>query len=257
MIELTLKIGLIKLITSIQNEQVKNWRKLHKRKNRMKMKQFLIEGFHLIEEAFQSGWEVETVIVQEGVNPPDWMSEDGITLVDERVFNEITQTETPQGIAAIVNMQDLPVKTDTYILLVDAIQDPGNLGTIIRTADAAGFSKIVLGTGTVDVYNDKVIRASQGSIFHISIVQASLDETIARLKQENYTIWASALKNAINYNEVESEGKAALIVGNEGAGISDEVLQLADKIVKIPIYGKAESLNVSIAAGILMYKMRN
>lgn len=221
------------------------------------MKQFLIEGFHLIEEAFQSGWEVETVIVQEGVNPPDWMSEDGITLVDERVFNEITQTETPQGIAAIVNMQDLPVKTDTYILLVDAIQDPGNLGTIIRTADAAGFSKIVLGTGTVDVYNDKVIRASQGSIFHISIVQASLDETIARLKQENYTIWASALKNAINYNEVESEGKAALIVGNEGAGISDEVLQLADKIVKIPIYGKAESLNVSIAAGILMYKMRN
>lgn len=257
MIELTLKIGLIKLITSIQNEQVKNWRKLHKQKNRMKMKQFLIEGFHLIEEAFQSGWEVETVIVQEGVNPPDWMSEDGITLVDERVFNEITQTETPQGIAAIVNMQDLPVKTDTYILLVDAIQDPGNLGTIIRTADAAGFSKIVLGTGTVDVYNDKVIRASQGSIFHISIVQASLDETIARLKQENYTIWASALKNAINYNEVESEGKAALIVGNEGAGISDEVLQLADKIVKIPIYGKAESLNVSIAAGILMYKMRN
>lgn len=257
MIELTLKIGLIKLITSIQNEQVKNWRKLHKRKNRMKMKQFLIEGFHLIEEAFQSGWEVETVIVQEGVNPPDWMSEDGITLVDERVFNEITQTETPQGIAAIVNMQDLPVKTDTYTLLVDAIQDPGNLGTIIRTADAAGFSKIVLGTGTVDVYNDKVIRASQGSIFHISIVQASLDETIARLKQENYTIWASALKNAINYNEVESEGKAALIVGNEGAGISDEVLQLADKIVKIPIYGKAESLNVSIAAGILMYKMRN
>ena len=257
MIELTLKIGLIKLITSIQNEQVKNWRKLHKRKNRMKMKQFLIEGFHLIEEAFQSGWEVETVIVQEGVNPPDWMSEDGITLVDERVFNEITQTETPQGIAAIVNMQDLPVKTDTYTLLVDAIQDPGNLGTIIRTADAAGFSKIVLGTGTVDVYNDKVIRASQGSIFHISIVQASLDETIAHLKQENYTIWASALKNAINYNEVESEGKAALIVGNEGAGISDEVLQLADKIVKIPIYGKAESLNVSIAAGILMYKMRN
>ncbi|MEI3612667.1 TrmH family RNA methyltransferase [Pseudogracilibacillus sp. SO30301A] len=245
------------MITSIQNEQVKNWRKLHKRKNRMKMKQFLIEGFHLIEEAFHSGWEVETVIVQEGVNPPDWMAEDSIKLVDKHVFKEITQTETPQGIAAIVNMQDLPVETDTYILLVDAIQDPGNLGTMIRTADAAGFSQIVLGKGTVDVYNDKVIRASQGSIFHISIEQASLHETITYLKQENYTIWASALRNAINFNDVESEGKAALIVGNEGAGISDEVLKLADKVVKVPIYGKAESLNVSIAAGILMYKMRN
>lgn len=245
------------MITSIQNEQVKQWRKLHKRKFRMKMKKFLIEGFHLIEEAFNSGWEVETVIAQEGVNPPDWMSDDGITIVNERVFNEITQTETPQGIAAIVKMKDLPVRTDNFILLIDAIQDPGNLGTIIRTADAAGFSQIVLGTGTVDVYNDKVIRASQGSLFHISIKQANLLQAIDELKKENYTIYASALRNAINYQDVEIESKVALIVGNEGAGISEEILNVADKIVKIPIYGQAESLNVSIAAGILMYKMRN
>ncbi|MEI3606010.1 RNA methyltransferase [Pseudogracilibacillus sp. SE30717A] len=245
------------MITSIQNEQVKNWRKLHKRKFRMKMKQFLIEGFHLIEEAFNSGWEIETIIVQEGVQPPDWMSDDGIVFVDKRVFREITQTESPQGIAAIVGMQSFEVQIENFILLVDAVQDPGNLGTMIRTADAAGFSQIVLGTGTVDVYNDKVVRASQGSIFHIPIVQASLDETITRLKQENYTIWASALRNAMNYKEAKIEGKVALIVGNEGAGISEEILQMADKIIKIPIYGKAESLNVSVATGILMYKMIN
>lgn len=257
MIELTENIGLIHLIKSIQNNQVKNWRKLHTRKFRMKMQRFLIEGFHLIEEAYKSGWEIEKVIVQEGVDAPDWMSEDGITLVDTRVFKEITQTETPQGIAAVVKMKEIAKVTDKLTLLVDAIQDPGNLGTIIRTADAAGFSEIVLGTGTVDVYNDKVIRASQGSIFHIPIKRAPLRKTMEELKRENYTIWASALKNAINYTDAEIEGKAALIVGNEGAGISEDVVQKADKIVKIPIFGQAESLNVSVAAGILMYQMRN
>lgn len=245
------------MITSIQNEQVKQWRKLHKRKFRVKLKQFLIEGFHLIEEAFNSGWEIETVIIQEGVQPPDWMDADRIVVVDTRVFNEITQMETPQGIAAVVHIKELAVQLDNFVLLVDAVQDPGNLGTIIRTADAAGFSQIVLGTGTVDVYNDKVVRASQGSIFHIPIVQDNLIEKISHLQTENYTIYASALRNAINYTKVDIKEKVALIVGNEGSGISEDALQMADKIVKIPIYGKAESLNVSVAAGILMYKMRN
>src|SRR5699024_7948525 len=144
-----------------------------------------------------------------------------------------------------------------HLLLVDAIQDPGNLGTIIRTADAVGMSQIILGTGTVDVYNDKVIRASQGSIFHIPIKQAPLLNIIKELKRSNYTIWASALQNAINYRDAEREKKIALIVGNEGAGISEKILKEADKVVKIPIYGQAESLNVSVAAGILMYQMRN
>lgn len=248
---------MIRVITSIQNSQVKNWRKLQARKYRTQMNRFLIEGFHLIEEAYKSDWEIETVIVQDGVAAPEWMVEDSVTYVDARVFKEIIQTESPQGIAAVVKMKEIEQMHDTLTLLVDAIQDPGNLGTIIRTADAAGFSKIILGNGTVDLYNDKVIRASQGSIFHIPIVRAHLQEAIVQLKEQNYTIWASALQNAVAYQNVEVEGKTALIVGNEGAGIADEILEAADKIIKIPIYGRAESLNVSVAAGILMYKMRS
>lgn len=248
---------MIRVITSIQNSQVKNWRKLQARKYRTQMNRFLIEGFHLIEEAYKSDWEIETVIVQDGVAAPEWMVEDSVKYVDARVFKEIIQTESPQGIAAVVKMKEIEQMHDTLTLLVNAIQDPGNLGTIIRTADAAGFSKIILGNGTVDLYNDKVIRASQGSIFHIPIVRAHLQEAIVQLKEQNYTIWASALQNAVAYQNVEVEGKTALIVGNEGAGIADEILEAADKIIKIPIYGRAESLNVSVAAGILMYKMRS
>lgn len=251
------KIGLMHVITSIQNYQVKSWRKLHTRKHRKNEKRFLIEGFHLIEEAVNSGWEIEMVIVREGVDIPSTLVQQNITFVNTRVFKEISQTETPQGIAAVVKMREFSNKDSKFVLLVDAVQDPGNLGTIIRTADAAGFSHVVLGQGTVDLYNDKVIRATQGSIFHISITQANLSEEIKTLQEKNYTIIASALENATDYRSVEVEGKAALIVGNEGTGIQKEMIQVVDKVVKIPIYGEAESLNVSIAAGILMYHMRN
>jgi len=251
------KIGLMHVITSIQNYQVKSWRKLHTRKHRKNEERFLIEGFHLIEEAVNSGWDIEIVIVREGVDIPSTLVQQNITFVNTRVFKEISQTKTPQGIAAVVKMREFSNKDSKFVLLVDAVQDPGNLGTIIRTADAAGFSHVVLGQGTVDLYNDKVIRATQGSIFHISITQANLSEEIKTLQEKNYTIIASALENATDYRSVEVEGKAALIVGNEGTGIQKEMIQVVDKVVKIPIYGEAESLNVSIAAGILMYHMRN
>src|SRR5690625_1999316 len=246
----------MRVITSVQNNQVKEWKKLHRKKYRIETNTFLIEGMHLIEEAFNSDWEIETVIVQEEMEAPTWMNEENVVFVTKRVFKEISQTEAPQGIAAIVNMKTLIPKKEQYVLLIDAIQDPGNLGTMIRTADAAGFSKVVLGNGTVDVFNDKVIRASQGSIFHIPVVSKDLREEITILQSKNILVLASALEHAISYESVQVTGKSALIVGNEGSGIKKELLEVADKIVKIPIYGKAESLNVSVAAGILMYYMR-
>lgn len=245
------------MITSVQNIQVKNWRKLHTRKYRSKTKRFLVEGFHLIEEAYHSDWNIETIIVQEGIESPAWMSDEGIVTVSERVFKEISQTESPQGIAAVIEMKQLQKENENHILLIDAIQDPGNLGTIIRTADAAGFSSICLGSGTVDPFNEKVIRASQGSIFHIPIFHASLIDEISKLKAKGFTVYASSLRRAKNYLEIDYGEKSALILGNEGAGVNDEIIDLADDIIKIPIYGKAESLNVSVAAGILMYQMRN
>lgn len=245
------------MITSVKNNKVKAWRKLHKRKERIHSGTFLIEGLHLVEEALKSDWTIDEIIAVDMIELPDWVREVPVELVSDHVFQHISQTKTPQGVAAIVKM-DNPVKSGgSHVLLIDSVQDPGNLGTMIRTADASGFDGIVLGNETVDLYNDKVIRSTQGSLFHIPIYQANLHDEIMALKKDGFNIWATALsENAKAYNEIKRIDKIALMVGNEGAGIQTELLQLADTIVTIPIYGKAESLNVSVAAGILMYHVK-
>lgn len=242
------------MITSTQNNFIKQVRKLHVRKERQKSNTFLIEGFHLIEEAKNSEWDIDHIIVTDKVTVPNWCHDLSLTNVSEHVFNHFSQTETPQGIAAIVKMKKVEIRSNEKILLIDAVQDPGNLGTIIRTADAAGFNHIILGKGTVDLYNDKVIRATQGSMFHVCIEQADLNEIIKSIQERDFTVYASTLQNAISYKDITPKEKIALVLGNEGAGISDEVLQLVNERIHIPIYGKAESLNVGVAAGILMYK---
>ncbi|WP_156291409.1 TrmH family RNA methyltransferase [Oceanobacillus salinisoli] len=244
------------MITSVKNEKVKSWKKLHKRKERVNTGTFFIEGFHLIEEARKSDWKIIEVIAQQGIDLPVWCEGMDVTIVSDNVFNHISQTQTPQGVAAIVEMKQTNALEGNHMLLIDSIQDPGNLGTIIRTADAAGFGGIILGDGTVDVYNDKVIRATQGSIFHIALLQRNLEDAISELKADGFSVWATALEYAVKYNEVPLEEKVALILGNEGAGVQQDIIAQSDKIVNIPIYGQAESLNVSIAAGILMYYVK-
>lgn len=244
------------MITSIKNDRVKEWKKLHTKKGRMRSSTFLIEGVHLLEEALHSGWDIKEIILQEGTELSISINKIKTIFVSKEVFQHLSQTETPQGIMAVVYMKNITNVFGHQILMVDRVQDPGNLGTMIRTADAAGFSAIILGEGTVDVYNDKVIRSTQGSIFHIPLIQANLDEQIDNLKKEGFVIWATALENAENYDQMETQEKIAIIVGNEGAGIQHTLLRKADHIVKIPIYGQAESLNVSIAASILMYYIK-
>lgn len=242
-----------KLITSVQNEKVKKWSKLQKRKYRLEDGAFLIEGYHLIEEAHKGDWEIVEIILEQSASVPDWAGNYPVIMVSDNVFKHIADTKTPQGIAAVVKMKQAEWNPGNTVLLVDAIQDPGNLGTIIRTADAAGFDAVVLGNGTVDLLNGKVIRSTQGSLFHIPVFQEDLLQKIGELKQNGFAIWASALKDAVPYNELDDVPKIALVVGNEASGIREEILLEADTIVKIPMYGKAESLNVSVAAGILMY----
>lgn len=244
------------MITSLQNAKVKRWMKLHKRKGRKQTGMFLTEGFHLIEEAYQSNWEIAEIILEEGLDCPDWCRHFPATIVSRNVLQHITMTETPQGIAALVKIRRPKEMIANTVLLIDSIQDPGNLGTMIRTADAAGFDMVVLGDGTVDLYNDKVIRATQGSLFHLPILHVNLLEKIPELQEKGFIVWASALKDAISYKETEICDKIALIVGNEGSGIREEIIKLADQSVKIPVYGQAESLNVSVAAGILMYAIK-
>ncbi|WP_186576206.1 TrmH family RNA methyltransferase [Aquibacillus kalidii] len=246
------------MITSVQNAKVKHWNKLKKRKEREASQQFFIEGHHLVQEAFQSDWHVQEVILEEGTDRPDWLhSSATITYVSDNVFKSITDTRTPQGIAAIVGMQKPTWVDFKKILLIDAIQDPGNLGTIIRTADAAGFEGVVLGEGTVDLYNDKVIRATQGSIFHIAIFHNNLLDFVPTLKTEGYQVWASTLEGAVPFHQVAIPEKVALILGNEGSGIEESLVEYSSERVNIPIYGQAESLNVSVAAGVLIYYVAN
>lgn len=245
------------MITSIQNTRIKEWRKLQMKKQRQKMKAFFIEGYHLIEEACKSDWNIMTLIIQEGVFVPPWMEKYEKTYVTKNVFSHLSQTEAPQGVAAIVQMKETNTFSDGLILLIDAVQDPGNVGTMIRTAEAAGFQAVILGDGTVDLFNDKVIRATQGALFHIPIMQENLQQMVKTLKEKEYVVVASALERAVSFDQMKKEKKMALIVGNEGSGIKEELLLQADEIVKIPIYGKADSLNVTVAAGILMYAMRN
>lgn len=245
------------MITSVQNTQVKNWSKLKLKKYRVKTGLFLVEGEHLIMEAHKSNWEIEEIIFRDGTSIPSFADEYPSTTVAENVFQHITDTKTPQGIAAVVKIKDQNWPTNVNsALLIDSVQDPGNLGTMIRTADAVGFDAVVIGNNSVDIYNEKVIRSTQGSLFHLPIFQQNLTATIPSLQAENFSVWATSLENARSYKEVKVTDKMALLVGNEGNGVDHTLIDLADYNVIIPILGKAESLNVSVAAGILMYHMK-
>ncbi|KPD01469.1 putative TrmH family tRNA/rRNA methyltransferase [Geobacillus sp. BCO2] len=141
-------------------------------------------------------------------------------------------------------------------LLIDAVQDPGNLGTMIRTADAAGIDAVILGEGCADLYNAKVVRATQGSLFHLPVVNGDLAQWIARFKEQGIPVYGTALEKAVDYRTVPLSSSFALLVGNEGSGIRPELLGLTTENVYIPIYGQAESLNVAVAAGILLYSLQ-
>lgn len=251
-------------IMSINNPQVKKWRKLQIRKERTKTNSYLIEGFHMIEEAmkYQKSL-VNKIMVREDLIKTNELKEilkdipnDQVVVVTKEIADGISTTETNQGLFAemAITKPSFPIEIVKPFLLLDAVQDPGNAGTMIRTADAAGFQGVVLGKGTVDLYNDKTLRATQGSHFHLEIYQGDLVDYIAELKKRNHLILGTALnKEAKSYKDIIVQPPFGLIVGNEGAGVSPEVLQLVDQHVYIPMKGKAESLNVAIASSILMF----
>lgn len=250
---------MIKRIESTKNTRVKQWKKLHTKKERDKTGLFLIEGMHLIEEALKFKVPMEELIVRTGTEYAllDVGNIDVYEVTDE-VMKQISETETPQGIAAVCRKME-PKAIDlasAKLLLVDQVQDPGNLGTMIRTADAVGLDAVILGEGCVDLYNGKVIRATQGSLFHIPILEGNLKEWINELKSVGTPVFGTALEGAKNYKEIEAPHSFALLVGNEGNGVNPELLKETDANLYIPIYGNAESLNVSIATGILLYHLR-
>ncbi|WP_245570133.1 TrmH family RNA methyltransferase [Halalkalibacillus halophilus] len=246
------------MITSTQNKQVKNWRKLHSKKFREKEGLFLIEGWHLIEEALRSDWTVVELICTEDLElPPTWKHMKTYQVTNQ-VLNHIAQTESPQGMIAVVKQRNSTVENTNKLLLLDRVQDPGNVGTIIRSALAFDFDGVILGEGSADLFNEKVIRSTQGAIFHLPIIRANAEELVTRLKSENYSVYATALdEEATPVQTCKPSKPYVLIVGNEGEGVGDTLLELADDNIYIPISNQSESLNVAVATSIALYQFSN
>jgi RNA methyltransferase, TrmH family len=250
----------MKVIQSSQNQTYKDWKKLLRRKGREKAGIYLLEGPHLVTGALKEPDMVKAIIFDEDFDQQDSFSDRNCPSyqLNKTLFSELSSTETPQGVMAVCAIiERAPSDKGKRFLLIDAVQDPGNLGTIIRTADAAGMDAVYLGTGTVDLYNEKVLRSAQGSHFHIPIIQDALPNVIAELKAKEIPIVGTSLQGNNLGETTMTHGKGfALLVGNEGEGVNKELLKMTDINVKIPIYGQAESLNVAVATGILMYYLR-
>jgi TrmH family RNA methyltransferase len=250
----------LKQIQSIKNPQVKQWKKLLTKKERDNTGVFIIEGFHLVEEALKNPNIVLEIIVSEKIGLPPRMDFGSIpvTVVTDDISSELSDTEAPQGIYAICRQteSEQSLANAKTLLLIDAVQDPGNLGTMIRTADASGIDAVIVGRGSVDIFNSKVLRSAQGSHFHLPIVRGDLNDWINTLNDRNIPVYGTALEQASIYTETAPQDEFALIVGNEGSGISKDILAKTSVNLYIPIYGQSESLNVAVAAGILLYHLR-
>ena len=245
-------------IESPKNEQIKQIKKLTLKKYQRREGKYLLEDWHLVADAIHAQADIEMIYTtSKYVNEPLLHRfYDKMTLISPEVARALATTETPQGIFAIVGLPnyELPQHFEGAWLLLDRVQDPGNVGTMVRSADAAGFTGVILGEGSVDEYNPKVLRSMQGSQFHIAVLHADLNEVVDRFKSEDIPVYGSELNDqAVPYREIEPRDNFALIVGNEGHGMSADLLTKTYHNLYIPIKGKAESLNVAVAAGILMF----
>ena len=243
-------------ITSLKNPKVLMWKSLKDRKGRKETGCFLVEGRKMVDEALQSAFPVETVLADEARMDEFALPENvPVVLMPAHVLAAVCDTKTPQGIAAVVRMAQTPVKGARLVAL-DGVQDPGNVGTIVRTADAAGFDGVLLSTQCADVFSPKVLRATMGSIFRMGVrVTDDLPGLLSGLAAEGYSVISSQLDGAPFYQREPVGERFALVIGSEGNGVTDEVKAVATHRVRLPMRGGAESLNAAVAAGIMMYEL--
>lgn len=241
-------------ITSTSNELVKNWSSLKLKKYRDETRTFLVEGEHLVMSALKKG----IVLTQIYVNdlPSYFNSEIPTYEVTYQILEKITNTKTPQKVAAICSYLDKPsLKNKNKIIALDRVQDPGNGGTIVRTALAFDYDAILISEDSFDIYNDKFIRSTMGSFFDIDIIRNNLYDKLLFLKDDKYDIIVTILNSkSLDYKHFIPNNKFVLVLGNEGQGISKEIIDLSTHQVYIPISSKIDSLNVSIAGAICMAK---
>ena len=241
------------IITSKANSVVKSTKKLHQKKYRKSV--YLIEGWHLFEEAVQAGVRIEKIFALESYR--DQLAAFPQTVwVSEDILQDLADMQTPQGIVAVIQKEEvgLPDLHQGKFLFLEDVQDPGNVGTMIRTADAAGFTGVIVSDKSADIYSLKTLRSMQGSHFHLPIYRMSLASFVEEAKKTAIPILATTLsKDSKDYRELSPLEDFVLVMGNEGQGISSVMAESADQLVHIGMKGRAESLNVAIAAGILMF----
>lgn len=254
------------MIQSESNVQIKELIKLQKNaRERRKKKLFVAEGMKLTKEAAFHGKLQKIYIAQDVYEKRDqeldrFLREQTVEVVDQKVFRQTAQTVTPQGMLALVEMPEYTVDTllqDTKrsFLLLDDLRDPGNLGTIMRTAEGAGMSGVILSRESVDLFNPKVVRATMGAIFRVPFYYADdLIEIIERLKAMQIPVYGTMMQGSEVYDMLDYTDGAAIVIGNEANGLSDEVIRHLTKGVRIPMEGSLESLNAAVAAAILMYE---
>lgn len=241
------------VITSLDNDRIKGYIKLKDRKNRKKTNTFIVEGMHSVLEAYKRGMVVELILKEDISLPLDVP----YIYVTEEIIKKISDAVSPPDVLALCKMANDNVVLGEKILLLDGIQDPGNLGTIIRSAVAFNVDTICLSPDTVDIYNPKVLRSTQGMIFHTNIIIKSLKEIISMLKEREIPIYGTRVDYGIDVSTLREKDrkKYALVMGNEGKGVSEEILDMCDEYIYISMNPDVESLNVGVATSIILYEL--
>ena len=279
----------MEIISSKDNKRIKYIRSLLEKGNiRKKNHQFVVEGIKLVDEALEYGKVLEVVcaeslynelisgdlsgnrlLAENDKNITNYVKKgSSLLVVSDMVFKSLSETKTPQGILAVVEMPDYGLLDKGFLeqaytengkiklLVLEDTADPGNLGTIMRTAEAAGVTGVIMGKGTVDIFNPKVVRSTMGSIFRLPFVYVEdVKATIKELKKMGISFYAAHLKGKKSYKDIKYSDKSAILVGNEARGLSNEVAEFADNYVIIPMSGKVESLNAAVAAALMMYEV--
>lgn len=252
------------VITSKDNDNIKKIKKLKEKKYRKQEGKYIIEGSKLIEEAIKENAKIEQIIVCEDCiteatnsNLLYEIAKYDCIYVSEKVFKTLTDVSTPQGMLAVIKKKDNKKEVnynEDMIVILDGVQDPGNMGTILRTIDSAGLSQVIVTKEVVDAYSPKVVRSTMGAIFRVNVVRSDdLVHDLIEMKNNGFKVVVTSLDTNDSVYDVNYM-KKVIVIGNEANGVSKEVQEIADYKVKIPMLGKTESLNASVAAGILIYE---
>ena len=255
----------MQVISSKENELIKHIKKLKDKKERDISNEYIIEGVKLIQEAIQEKAKIKQIIICEECEKAETISKEIMyeiaryecIYITKKLYNYLTEVKTPQGILAVIEKESNEKNIDytqEIIVALDGIQDPGNLGTILRTVDSIGLTQILVSKDTADSFNPKVVRSTMGAIFRVKVIECEdLEKTLKEIKKHKFEIVVTSLQTKNSIYDIDYN-KKVIVIGNEANGVQEKIQKLADKKVKIPMLGKTESLNASVATGIILYE---